>query len=408
MITKNDLTNGEKQGDGLFEELMRAAGSHIQEEVAAGRLKGDQYAQVYLSMMQGAMQTATQYLLQYPITNKQLELMNWQISQAEKQNQLLDLDRMARHLANETAKFNLCKILPEQHKSLVLQNETSEFNLTNILPKNLEVLNTQLAVDKFNLDNILPKNSDLLQTQLDTAKFNLTSILPKNLEALETQISIDKFNLADILPKNSNLLQTQVDTAEFNLVQMLPKQLEATQTQIDTAKFNLDQMLPKNLEALQTQIETAQFNLTEMLPKQIESLQTQIDAAIFNLDKILPESYKKLQTENIILEYRSENEYAQTHSVLPDGSAIGGVLGKDLNLKQNQADAFIRNAEIQVAKLYTDAAGILYATDPTTVEVWKWGLGSTASKVIMDTVRKGVGVEVVDAPADSGEGNIVG
>ena len=217
MLDVKSLTTGEKEGYGLFEELMRAANSHIQAEHEAGRISGTNYATVYLGMMQTAMQTAMQYALQYPTVNKQIELMNWQISQAEKQDKLLEYDRMAKHIANETAKYNLCKILPEQ--------------------------------------------------------------------------------------------------------------------------------------------------LTKAI------------------------------TENLVLRYRADQEYAQTHDRLPDGSEVGGAVGKDIYLKDTQAQSFVKNTEIQVGKLYSDVLNVIYAASPENAQARFWGLGEDPALAVMTKILNSIGVQ---------------
>ena len=76
-----------------------------------------------------------------------------------------------------------------------------------------------------------------------------------------------------------------------------------------------------------------------------------------------------------------------------DGTAITGLVGKERNLKQNQADSFLRNAEIQVAKLYSDTFAVMYSTEAEGMSNQKWGFGADESFEVMRKAAKGVGAD---------------
>lgn len=59
-----DLTTETLDGTGYFDKLMRAAKAHITDEYTAGRIKGADYATVYLGAMQYSLNTALQFMLQ--------------------------------------------------------------------------------------------------------------------------------------------------------------------------------------------------------------------------------------------------------------------------------------------------------------------------------------------------------
>ena len=63
LITNEEFTEVSTSQDGTFDALMRAALEHIRVEYQAGRITGDQYAQVYLGTMTAAFQNTTQFLL---------------------------------------------------------------------------------------------------------------------------------------------------------------------------------------------------------------------------------------------------------------------------------------------------------------------------------------------------------
>lgn len=57
------LTTKSVDGTGVFDVLMATVKQHLLEEYEADRITGDEYTKVYLGAMQGAMQTAVQFLL---------------------------------------------------------------------------------------------------------------------------------------------------------------------------------------------------------------------------------------------------------------------------------------------------------------------------------------------------------
>ncbi len=87
-LTIGSLTGGEKEGRGLFDELMRATKDHLANEYNAKRITGEEYTKAYIASMQAAMSQSSQYLLQYILTNQQVRLLDQQILDAEKNVEL--------------------------------------------------------------------------------------------------------------------------------------------------------------------------------------------------------------------------------------------------------------------------------------------------------------------------------
>ena len=88
-ITTRTLTSGEVAGNGIFDELMRTVKSHVHLELSEGRITEQAYSQVYLGALQNVLQVATQYSLQYEKTNKELLLLDQQVEQAKRQEEIL-------------------------------------------------------------------------------------------------------------------------------------------------------------------------------------------------------------------------------------------------------------------------------------------------------------------------------
>ena len=91
-INVSDLTAGEGSptGTGVFDELMKATEAHIESEYKKGRIKGTDYATVYLGGLQAVMDRSLQFLLQQQRTNLEAQLLEQQILNAEKEGKVLD------------------------------------------------------------------------------------------------------------------------------------------------------------------------------------------------------------------------------------------------------------------------------------------------------------------------------
>jgi hypothetical protein len=113
-VTVKDLTSGEVAGTGFFDELMRTSKAHLVQEYDAGRLVGTDYSNAYVGAYQFNLQTASQFILQYQMTNQQILVLQEQVKQAQKQNELLDLQKLQAQIGIDTAQYNLDLMLPAQ------------------------------------------------------------------------------------------------------------------------------------------------------------------------------------------------------------------------------------------------------------------------------------------------------
>lgn len=277
MLTVRSLTGGEKEGSGVFDELMRTIKSHVHQELAEGRITEKAYSEVYLGALQFALNSATNYALAYEKANKELAVLDEQIKQNQKQNELLELQKEQLRIANETAQFNLDYILPEQLIQMKKQNEklTEEINHT--------------------------------------------------------------------------IAQTTHVTAQTVLV--------------------------KKQEAL--------------VDEQIRDAKDKYTNPIGGINKA---QYDKLMAEKAIADQKLLTEKAQIADTV-NGVPVTGLVGKEITLKKNQADSFLRNAEIQVAKLYSDTFAVMYSTEAEGMSNQKWGFGADESFEVMKKAAKGIGAD---------------
>ena len=284
MLTVRSLTGGEKEGSGVFDELMRTIKSHVHQELEEGRITEKAYSEVYLGALQFALNSATNYALAYEKANKELAVLDEQIKQNQKQNELLELQKEQLSIANATAKYNLDVMLPAQLLQLKKQ--------------------TELVVEQV--------NQATAQTAQITAQIALTK---KQQDLVDEQIR-------DAKDKHTN------PTGGLNKAQ-----------------------------------------------------------------------YDKLMAEKAIADQKLITEKAQTSNSI-NGTAVGGLIGQEMTLKKNQGDSFLRNAEIQVAKLYSDAFSVMYSTEAEGMKSQDFGFGSDESFNVMKKAVAGIGVTNFDNDAN--------
>lgn len=280
MLTVRSLTGGEKEGSGVFDELMRTIKSHVHQELEEGRITEKAYSEVYLGALQFALNSATNYALAYEKANKELAVLDEQIKQNQKQNELLELQKEQLSIANATAKYNLDVMLPAQLLQLKKQTELVVEQVSQATAQTAQIT-AQIALTK--------KQQDLVDGQIRDAK-----------------------------DKHTN------PTGGLNKAQ-----------------------------------------------------------------------YDKLMAEKAIADQKLITEKAQTSSSI-NGTAVGGLIGQEMTLKKNQGDSFLRNAEIQVAKLYSDAFSVMYSTDAEGMDNQAFGFGSDESFEVMKKTAAGIGVTNFD------------
>ena len=82
-ITLPQLTEATTTGSGVFDVLMKATKAHLEQEFTQGRIKGAEYATVYLGSLEAVMQNALQFLLQKDKVALDAELVKQQVELAK-------------------------------------------------------------------------------------------------------------------------------------------------------------------------------------------------------------------------------------------------------------------------------------------------------------------------------------
>lgn len=122
-ITLDKLTEGTVEGTGVFDVMMQATKAHLEEEFHKGRIRGTEYAQVYLGSLTAVAQQATAFLLGQQTADKQAELLDAQRRSEELrlQNLVLEQDKLEAEIL----------ILNQQHNKLAEEVKLTEQQTAN-------------------------------------------------------------------------------------------------------------------------------------------------------------------------------------------------------------------------------------------------------------------------------------
>lgn len=83
VLTVADLTQTTLDGSGVFDVLMRANRAHLENEFEKNRIKGAEYATVYLGSMESVMRSSLEFLLQRQKISLEAQLLEQQILLAQ-------------------------------------------------------------------------------------------------------------------------------------------------------------------------------------------------------------------------------------------------------------------------------------------------------------------------------------
>lgn len=170
------------------------------------------------------------------------------------------------------------------------------------------------------------------------------------------------------LNKQLLLLDEQIANVQANteLVNVQKEKIEA-----DTA------ISVKQLEVLQAQIEQSNAS-TQLTNQQKTNAEAQYDLILKQQDKA--------DKETALLEQKLTTEIAQT---IGDETTVKGILGKQMELIQKQAEGFDRNAEQKLTKMMIDTWTVRQSTDGA--DTLNNGLADDQINNVLNIAKAGIG-----------------
>lgn len=177
-ITLPDLTTASLSGTGAFDVLMRATKEHLEAEFKAGRIKGSDYANVYLGAITQVMQSGLAFVLQSnkagleaQLISKQIELVNQQRINAEVEMTVLQAQK--------------CKLDAEY--DLLIEQKGKSSAETALLTQKVVTERAQTLAVGVDEDSVLGKQKALYQAQ--------TNGFARDAEQKAAKLMVDSWNV---------------------------------------------------------------------------------------------------------------------------------------------------------------------------------------------------------------------
>ncbi len=329
-VTMAELSDGHLEGDGVFDKLMASIDVHIQREFKGNRLTGDQYANVYLSLVQSVLTQSVSFLLQK-------DKARWEALTAQMNARIAEIK------ATE-ALIELEKVKMETQKAIFdMQNSGAEYALTKMQVAKADV---EYCLIKSKNESETYRRNWLLPAELSLKEYERQEMMP-------AEVAINKVRATRLLPSEAAL-------NEFNHREILP-------VERDTALYNLntvmaqavsieDYKLTKNMPVALAQ---EQQKLNYLMPAQRALINEQKEAmraqTLDNRSDALTPVTGVMGRQRTLLEEQGEAERAKTLDVRSDAASVVGSIGKQKDLYTQQIDSFVKDAQHKTAKMYLDS-----------------------------------------------------
>lgn len=154
-IIDTDPANPVWEGTGVFDQLMMAISGNVQVQYDAGRIKGQDYATVYMNSMQTAISEAMKFVLNKKVVEKQVEAQDVQIAMSEVQ------------LAENSEKWTLQKRVLENQ--LTMSDVDVAYKEQNVL-RDLEIRDKQIQSADADIEFNISKKLIMEQTRKDNIR----------------------------------------------------------------------------------------------------------------------------------------------------------------------------------------------------------------------------------------------
>lgn len=166
-----DLTTATLTGTGVFDVLMRANKAHLEQEFTKGRIKGPEYASVYLGSLEAVLKSSIDFLLQRDKVNQEVKLLEQQTANAVLEGNVL--------IAQE------CKLKAEYDVLMLTKQKTIEE--TNLLLWKTNTEKAQTTSGIASTDSVIGKQKELYAAQ--TAGF------ARDAEQKAAKVLVDSWNV---------------------------------------------------------------------------------------------------------------------------------------------------------------------------------------------------------------------
>lgn len=342
-IPLSELTEVKLDGNGVFDALMRASKTHLEDQWTKGAIRGPEYATVYLGQLESSMQTALAFLTQRARIGLEATLLEKQIALAE-----VELQKAGVQLT----------ILQEEAQTAVVQRGLIEAQVLKV--------EADVRLSEAQLENVTAEKG-LIEANITRVTAE-TLIVPKQGAQIEAQTAL-------VIQQKLNAVEEVKQTiAQTSLV-------TSNKTKIDAETL----LVPKQGELLDAQLVVAeQQGINAEVEKRVLEGQVCKLAAEFDYTK---QNVLKAAGEVTLLAQKTATEKAQ---IIGLGVDADSVVGRQKALYVAQTTGFARDAEQKAAGLYVDVWKTLRMTDNEWQANATQGLDDATMGGVLSKLRQGI------------------
>lgn len=362
-ITLADLTSATTNGTGVFDVLMRANKAHLEQEFTTGRLKGNEYASVYLGSLQAVLQAALQFTLEKEKQNLDAQIKTQEIE--------LAVQKIA--LAQAELAISQAKLANIPKEGALLEAQTAK-TLKDVLlaDKEIEVKEQQVLVAtaevgiaQAKLANI-PKEGALLDAQAAKTLKDV-SLADKQIDLAAQEILVKAQQVANLASEKTRIeaQAAQITAETLNI----PKQgllIDAQKAVQDQQKINLTaEKLRVDAQATLTTNQAANAVIEgTVLVAQECKLRGEFDKIVAETGMVV-DLRAKTAAEKALLDQKRITEANQATATL-----------KQADVLTAQAQAFANDHTVKKQDLRVKAWATARTTDPATpMDLLLWPSG---------------------------------
>lgn len=372
-ISLDDLTTAQVNGTGVFDVLMKASREHLEQEFRQGRLKGNEYAQVYLASTQSVLSTALQFVL-----SREAQNLDFQIKAKEVELQGQRLALLEQEVATATARLaNIAKegaLLEAQAGKTQADTQVASQQRLNLID---ELLTTAKQRDR------LAQEIANLASEKSRVEAQTSQITAETANVAKQGLVLDKQAL-EITSRTALVDQQKTNlTAEALNIPKAGAKLDSDTALVTQQRLNLiseELGIDARTELVTQQKANAVIEGTVLTAQECK-LRAEYD--------LILNSKAKGEAEILLLNQKKLTEAAQISAASVDTDS---VIGRQKALYSAQAAGFNRDAEQKAADLLIRSWVARKTSDPDgTVADGTNQLGDSAIGRAVNKLLSGVG-----------------
>lgn len=187
-IPIDEFTTAAIDGTGVFDVLMQANKAHLLHEFEKGRIKGPEYANVYLGSLEQTMQTAVEFFIQSTKSKLEALLIEKQIELADKELELMDKKLSMADCEQALCQAQIAKLGAETDM-IVAQMDKIPFEIA-LAEAEMETAQENVLIARANLAKI-PAEIAHIEAQTSLVEQNTVNAVTENDTMLKQQCKLD-------------------------------------------------------------------------------------------------------------------------------------------------------------------------------------------------------------------------